>query len=143
MSLTESLQSEGCVVQKPRWAPTEDDIEQCARICHEANRAVCVANGDMSQVGWDEAPDWQRDSVRDGVKFHFEHPWAEERESHDKWMERKLREGWTYGPVKDVARKQHPCLLPRYALPQNEQVKDTLFKAICAGFAKAKREALA
>lgn len=137
-----SEMTDTCVSQPlAKWIPSTDDIEQCARICHEANRAVCVINGDEPYPAWNEAPDWQRASAIEGVKFHFESPWADDRDSHDRWMECKLRDGWTYGAVKDPARKTHPCLLPRHALPESERIKDSLFKAICGGFSKSKREA--
>jgi len=46
------------------------DIEQIATVCHEANRAYCATLGDSSQLPWNEAPDWQRESARKGVEFH-------------------------------------------------------------------------
>ena len=33
-----------------------------ARVCHQANKALCDAYGDMSQPDWDDAPEWQRGS---------------------------------------------------------------------------------
>ena len=33
-------------------------IENIARACHEANRAICEAAGDFSQKPWAEAEDW-------------------------------------------------------------------------------------
>jgi len=44
-----------------------DVIEACARAAHEANRAYCLAIGDVSQTSWDDAPEWQRSSARNGV----------------------------------------------------------------------------
>ncbi len=31
-------------------------LEACARSAHEANRAYCIALGDLSQPAWDDAP---------------------------------------------------------------------------------------
>ena len=39
------------------------NIEDIARICHEANRAYCKAFGDDSHLPWDSAPQWQRESA--------------------------------------------------------------------------------
>ena len=34
------------------------------------------------------------------------------REEHDRWVEERMRAGWTYGPVKDEERKVSPYLVP-------------------------------
>jgi hypothetical protein len=42
--------------------------EACARLTHEARRAYCMAIGEEYEPPWAEAPDWQRNSARSGVK---------------------------------------------------------------------------
>jgi RyR domain len=101
-----------------------------ARICHEANRAYCQAIGDNSQLPWDQAPEWQRDSAIAGVKFHLNNPEAGPAGSHKSWMETKTADGWTYGPVKNERHKEHPCMLPFDQLPAQQQAKDYIFTAI-------------
>jgi class 3 adenylate cyclase len=46
------------------------------------------------------------------------------RREHDRWKAERLRQGWTYGPVRDDARKQHPVLIPWEALSDEEKRKD-------------------
>ena len=104
-------------------------IERIARVCHEANRAWCAALGDMSQASWDDAPNWQKDSARNGVRFHLENPEAGASHSHDAWLAEKKLTGWKYGSVKDADRKEHPCFVPFDELPPEQQAKDRLFKA--------------
>lgn len=106
------------------------DIEATARVAHEANRAWCVANGDMSQPVWDDAPDWQRESAINGVQFHLNNPDAGNSASHDNWMAEKEADGWIYGPIKDPEAKLHPCMVPFEQLPPEQQIKDALFRAI-------------
>jgi hypothetical protein len=106
------------------------DIEKIARVCHEANRGWCAANGDHSQVTWEEAPQWQRESSIDSVKFALAHPDAPDSAHHDSWMQAKLSQGWRYGGVKDTAAKTHPSLVPFEQLPEAERYKDRLFQAI-------------
>jgi hypothetical protein len=101
-----------------------------ARICHEANRALCQAFGDNSQSKWDDAPEWQRESALSGVKFHHDNPGAGPAASHENWMREKLAAGWQYGPTKDPERKLHPCLVPFEELPAEQQAKDHVFRAI-------------
>jgi hypothetical protein len=101
-----------------------------ARICHETNRAYCAAIGDFSQLPWEIADEWQRTSAVKGVEFHLAHPDATASASHDSWLEEKRATGWKYGPVKDPAKKEHPCFVPFDELPVEQQRKDKLFKAI-------------
>jgi hypothetical protein len=124
-----------------RWQPTPIDVDNMARICHEANRALCTVNGDLSQPPWDDAPEWQQESARDGVRFHIEQPYADSKASHDRWLEVKLKDGWRYGPTKDAANKVHPCLLPYHALPPHEQIKDDIFTSIVHGYLQGMKRA--
>jgi hypothetical protein len=110
-------------------------IEQVARVCHEANRALCVATGDFSQYPWDEAPEWQRTSTFHSIRFHLDEPDAPASASHDAWMREKLEAGWRHGEVKDPDAKTHPSLVPFEQLPPAEQAKDHLFKAVVRSLA--------
>src|SRR5690606_27748077 len=99
-------------------------------ICHEANAALCRGVGANSQPSWEDAPDWQRTSARNGVRFHLENPNASASASHDSWMKEKVDGGWVYGPVKDPAKREHPCIVPFGELPSEQQAKDHLFRGI-------------
>jgi hypothetical protein len=107
-----------------------DDIIVIAEICHEANRALCESFGDHSQRPWAEAEKWQQDSAIRGVEFALAHPEAGDAAQHDAWMADKLADGWVWGPVKDAALKQHPCLMPFERLPPEQRAKDAIFRAI-------------
>ena len=109
--------------------------EQIAKVCHEANRAYCETIGDTSQTAWESAPEWQRHSAIEGVKFCLENPDAPASANHDSWLLVKENEGWKYGPVKDVEKKEHPCFVPYEDLPKEQKRKDALFKVICAALA--------
>jgi len=108
-------------------------IKDLAKICHEANKAYCESIGDNSQVSWDKAPDWQKESAIKGAEFHFEGDMTPE-QSHISWYRQKERDGWVYGPVKDVDKKTHPCMVSYNHLPEEQQQKDKIFKAICDSF---------
>jgi hypothetical protein len=105
-------------------------IGQIAKVCHQANKAFCESIGDSSQVDWVNAPEWQRKSAVDGVVFLLENPDAGDSALHDNWAKDKLADGWKYGPVKNAEKKEHPCLVPFYSLPQEQQAKDALFRSI-------------
>lgn len=40
---------------------------------------------------------------------------------HDIWAEGRIKEGWTYGAVRNDAKKETPCLVPYDDLPENEK----------------------
>ncbi len=115
----------------------QEKIEGIARITHEANRAYCLMLGDTSQPHWEEAPQWQKDSAVAGVERILSQEGltrSDPRGNHESWMEQKLRDGWTFGEVKDAEKKTHPCLLPYDSLPDDQKLKDVLFGAVCAAF---------
>jgi len=104
--------------------------EQIARVCHEVNRAICEASGDMSQKPWECAEQWQRDSAIRGVTFSLANPAAAASAQHDAWMADKAADGWVFGSVKDPIAKTHPCIVPYEQLPFEQRVKDHAFRAI-------------
>lgn len=107
-------------------------IHHVARICHEANKTLCEAQGDMSQVSWNQAPAWQCESAIKGVQFCLDNPDAPPSSNHESWRTQKEFDGWIYGPVKDAVKKTHPCMVPYEMLPDGQKAKDHLFKNIVA-----------
>ncbi len=108
------------------------EVANIARVCHEANRALCLAQGDTSQPLWEDAPDWQKDSAVSGVEFCLANPDAGPDASHKNWLKDKKVAGWMYGPVKDPEAKTHPCMVAFGTLPMPQQMKDVLFSTIVA-----------
>ena len=43
---------------------------------------------------------------------------------HEVWAEERIKEGWTYGPVRDDIKKTTPCLVPYEELPESEKEYD-------------------
>lgn len=43
---------------------------------------------------------------------------------HEVWAASRIAEGWTYGPQRDDAAKQTPCLVPYADLPEAEKAYD-------------------
>lgn len=46
--------------------------------------------------------------------------------AHDIWARARMDEGWTYGPIRDDAKKQHPDLVPYSQLPDSEKEYDRI-----------------
>ena len=43
---------------------------------------------------------------------------------HEVWAQNRMKEGWTFGPVRDDAKRQTPCLVPYEQLPEEEKAYD-------------------
>lgn len=104
-----------------------------AKICHQANKALCENIGDNSQVDWEKAPGWQKASAENGVNFCMHNPNAPASANHESWLKEKTDNGWVYGEIKDAEKKTHPCCVPYDQLPDNQKSKDALFKSIVDG----------
>lgn len=89
--------------------------------------------GDNSLLPWPAAPMAHKDSIRNGVIGIFTRNDTPE-DSHKSWLKQKLDEGWKYGPVKDVERKEHPCIMDYNQLPLHHRMKDTIFGSVVRGF---------
>jgi hypothetical protein len=57
-------------------------------------------------------------------KFDEETTLSLAKKEHIRWMEEKLSQGWTYAPVRDNAKKHHPCIVSYEVLSEEEKQKD-------------------
>lgn len=100
-----------------------------ARVCHEANRALQIIQGDPApSPAWEDAPEWQTNSAIEGVQHAIDGATPEE--LHDSWCDLKYGDGWVHGEVKDAEAKTHPCLVGYSELPEDQRLKDELFQSI-------------
>lgn len=98
-----------------------------AKVVHQQNKAYCEVIGDLTQVDWDEAPAWQKESAFDGIRKIDEGIITQPSDSHQSWYDHKKAEGWIFGPIKDADLKEHPCMVPFESLEPEQTVKDILF----------------
>lgn len=105
-------------------------IENIAKITHDINKAYCESLGDQSQFTWEDAPQWHKDSVISGVKAYIDDPDLTPQQSHQNWFSIKINDGWVYGEVKDVDKKEHPCLVAYDQLPNEHRVKNAIFRQV-------------
>jgi len=117
--------------------PLNEDAQRVigiARICHEVNKAYCESINDKSASSWEDAPAWQKQSAIEGVRAHLAAGGISPRESHNLWCDHKLADGWSWGMMKDVDKKKHPCLVPYDQLPAHQRAKDYLFAGVVGCF---------
>ena len=108
---------------------TKEDKLRIAKACHAMNAAWAEhATPENPGEAWEDAPEWKRTAALAEVEAHLVNPNMNPAESHESWMEGKIRDGWVFGPVKDGDKKTHPLLIPYEDLPLAEQAKDALFK---------------
>lgn len=108
---------------------------QVAHVCHEANRALMLVNGDEHvSPHWEDIPEWWRASAIADVR---DDRGATPQQLHAEWMRRKVQAGWRYGPIRSEAIKTHPCMVEYHRLPPGERMKDALYLAIIAAMSQS------
>ena len=113
-------------------------IEDIARVVHEANRAYNVTVDDPAPDGpWDTLPGWHQESICHRVKLMIDGYGPAV--IHQAWVDEMLARGWQPGDVKDPAASPpvHTCLRPWSELPDWQQRKDVLAKAIAVTLSEA------
>ena len=103
--------------------------EEIAQVCYEANRVLQRINGEEPGPSWEQAPQWMKDSVVDGVVYAMNTSVTPE-QLHQNWVDYRASNGWVYGPEKDEVAKTHPCMVSYADLPPSQRVKDRVFRSI-------------
>jgi hypothetical protein len=105
---------------------TPSEITVIAQAAHEVNRAYCMLLGDFTQQPWELASSETQASARAGVLGIASSDYTPE-QAHESWMNRKVAQGWAWGPNKSESLKTHPCILPYADLPEEQRYKDVLY----------------
>ncbi len=132
------------VIAAPNDTPTVRDVphwivEEIAMIAHKINQEYCYALDPAYRIiSWAYHNEAEKNSIRFGVHALLSGKYAGPEDQHKGWLETKTREGWKWGPVKDLGAKEHPCLMAYDLLPIEQRMKDSIFRAVVLG-AAAKR----
>lgn len=116
-------------------------IQDIAEACHEVNRVVQRVQIEQGVEGIAVAPPWglvgpeMQTSVIQGVEGVL--AGRSPAQSHEAWCDYKRAHGWTYGAVKDEDAKTHPCLVPFDQLPEDQKLKDYVFRDVALALAHA------
>jgi hypothetical protein len=112
----------------PKKTLTARDL---GRLQHALRREIGRMFGDGSVApDWPDAPPWMHTSSERGALALLAQPDKTAREEHGRWMAEKIAGGWTYGPVRDDARRLHPSIVPFEQLSPGEQLKDIVTVAL-------------
>lgn len=98
------------------WSKLPDDLK-------EANRAQAAdIPNKLRLLGFELAP--LHGLNPEEIKLPDADLDASARREHDRWADERRRQGWTFGPLRDDARKFHPLLIPWDELSKNDKEKD-------------------
>lgn len=106
------------------------ELERVSRVVHEALRAWAAGNNQKPSPSWSRCAKWMREATYESVAFVLNHPEAPASAQHDQWMDKKRRDGWSYGATKSGVSKTHPMLVPYDQLPLVERRKDALVRRV-------------
>ena len=107
-----------------------DNVPMIAKVCHQANKAWCEANGDYSIKNWEDTPEEILMTIKNGVRNVIMNPKITPEENHDNWVQAKTAAGYVYGEVKCDDKKTHPCMTAYSNLPEIQRKKDAMFISI-------------
>ncbi len=105
-------------------------VPEIARVCHEVERAYGNRFCGDVHPHWIDVPGELRESCMKRVQFFLDHTGADAGAYHERWREIRAAEGWSYGKVRDDARKLDPRMVSFAELSDAQQVKGIIFHAI-------------
>lgn len=110
-------------------------IERVSEAAHEVNRVWQRIAGDPQDAHWDALSEQDKQAARTSVIGIVVHDFNAE-QTHAAWVADKKSKGWSVGPTKDAATKEHPCLVAWEQLPSEQRVKDELWVDTVRNFLK-------
>ena len=102
-------------------------IEQIAKTAHSVHRAYCIANNISTQPEWDSVEQEHKEVVYNSIKSILNGEISSLEESHNKFVESKKSQGWTYGQQYDITKKTNPRLVPFENLNLSQKTKEMIF----------------
>jgi len=101
--------------------------EEIAMVCHESLNAYCKAKGDPTYKPWNELDEKTIQITVSGVTDIRKDPTITAKQHFENWKNKKIKQGWIYGKIKDRDKKEHPNIIDYEKLPEDQRTKDILF----------------
>lgn len=108
-------------------------VRSIARIAYEVNRAYCDAAGDVAIPAgppWDEQDTEGQRRYYVAARAYLADPNMTDEQAHEMWVAARLNDGWVFGETLDPQLRRHPCMVPWVELPEAQQLKVRLAKAV-------------
>lgn len=107
--------------------------ERRAKFVYEATRiAAIAAEAPIVPEPWIEREGDFVTQFLEVIERQCGRYWSDDAEQlHQDWVEAYEKNGWHYGPVRDVEKRTHPDMVPFHELGQLEQDKDYVFVILC------------
>jgi hypothetical protein len=94
---------------------------------YECRRAIAIHVLDVHREPWTHlTPEEQRSTI-ESVIDTLKDPSQSPSQSHNKWMARKAKQGWSYGPDRNEACQRSPFMLPWSELDDNCRLLSFVF----------------
>lgn len=103
---------------------------EIAQVIHEVISAQSRFIESRKVVDWGELAVPDQEMYVGAVEWIKDDPTVTPQSVHDYWRTSMMGRGWVYGPVKDVGKLEHPCMVPYEALPAYEAAKDVVFMTL-------------
>ena len=104
--------------------------KKIAKIAYAAHIAYCKEVCNFNEPKWKDLPPPQKESIIAGVEMHILSPTMDAPTAHDIFVKTRVAEGWKYGPIASIDKKEHPLLTPFESLPAHEKTAAYLFTEI-------------
>jgi len=114
---------------------TVHELDLVTRAAHEVDRSWNEVIGAHVNKQWEVLTEKEQQTAKNAVIGVITHDFNAE-QTHVSWVAEKKSQGWTYGEVKDLERKTHPCLVSWAELPIEFRVKDELWVDTVRSFVK-------
>jgi hypothetical protein len=107
-------------------AETTLTARDLGRLMHALRREIALMFGGNVPPAWEDSActEAMKASSERGALAMLVNPDMTAEEEHNRWWDERKKQGWTYGPVRDNARKIHPMMKQFTELPLGEQLKD-------------------
>ena len=107
--------------------------ERRAEFIYEAARiAAIAAQAPIVPEPWAKREGDFIEQFLEVIERQCSQSWSDDAEQlHQDWVEAYEKNGWVYGPVRDVEKRTHPDMVPFADLGQLERDKDYIFVILC------------
>lgn len=109
-------------------------VEQIAKTAHAVHRAYCIENNIPTQPEWHEVDNEHKDVVYNSIRSILHGAVNTAEESHNKFLESKLSQGWRFGEEYSASEKLNPRLVPFKQLTLEQRTKEGIFFACVSSF---------